>query len=112
MIAEQHAVIPAMVVAFELEELASPCGRARQPQGNLDDLGSAVGEADPIGAGNNAGQHLRYFVLEIVLSAKCQPFADGVLNGIDDFRGGISKNIGPPAKAVVQIDVAIDVLQA
>ena len=42
MVADQDAVVPTVIVAFELQELGAPCDGARQAQGKLDNLGTAV----------------------------------------------------------------------
>src|SRR5690242_16120824 len=111
-IALQNAIVPAVIVAFKLEELRASGGGAGQAKRDLNDFRAAVSEADTVGAGNDASEHLRDFIFQIVLRPKSEALLNGLFHRLDDFSGRIAEDVWTPGERVIKIRIAVHVVES
>src|SRR5689334_13939208 len=95
-IAHQHAVVPPMVVSFELEETGTACVCACKSQGDLHDLCAAVGEAYQVGAWYDFRKLLGDLELKVMLGAEGKASAHLSRDRLRNLRWGVSKNERAP----------------
>lgn len=69
-VADKHVVVPAVIVAFEFQELRTAGRSTRQTQRDLNDLRPAVRKTHQIGTGYQPLDDFSYFVFEIVLRSE------------------------------------------
>jgi hypothetical protein len=113
LVAPQHRVQPAVVVAFKLENFQRPPRlRARQPQRKLHAFAAAGGVGGKVGAWHEALDRLADLVLEIMLGAVVVRFAGGFDHRRHQRWVTVAQDHRPPGERVVDVFVAVHVSQA
>ena len=104
-------VVPAVIVAFEPDDLLPPGDGARQPDRGVDHLAARRSEADHARPAEDRDEPLGGLDLERVLGAEHHPVAHRLVDGLDDRGMGVPEERGTLPEQVVDVVVAIDVPQ-
>ena len=111
-IADERAVHPAVIVTFELEDAVAAGERAGEAEGDLAGLAAAGSELHQLGAGHEAldlfGDLELQFVLGAVVGGKLRLPA----HRLHDGGMAVAEDHRTPGEAVVDILIAVDILQA
>lgn len=108
--ADQDVVEPAVVVTLKAEDEVASSGGTRKTHGGLYHFGAAQPKAAQFGGGDDFDHLLRQVDFELVLSGVELAFAHGVVDGVEDARVGMTEDHWPLCQDVVDVAVAIDVV--
>ncbi len=107
--ADLEALVPAVEVAGELDRARAPGEGPREAQGHVGGLGAGAGEADALGAGNQAADPLAPLDLGGVGGAVVGAAQGLVADGVPDVRRVMAEEEGAVAHPVVDVAVSVGV---
>jgi hypothetical protein len=99
----QHAVVPTVVVARELQDQRAAGVGARQPQGGVGRLRAGRTEAHLVGARHHGANGLRHFGREGVLGGEDPAAADLLFDGPAHDVRAVAEDQGALAQGQVQV---------
>src|SRR5271165_1415843 len=102
-------VIPAVIMAFELEELGASGVGTCQAQSEHGRFSAAVAEAHGFGGRNHAAEALRRFNLSGRRRRKMRAFGDGFRNRLDDGGMGVPMDECAEGHHEVNVLIVVDV---
>src|SRR5579862_2959301 len=104
MCAEEHAVGPTVIVAFELDDFVATSVSASQPEGGGYSLGTGRAETNQVDMGNTLDDEAGDISLEIVREGELNPATrDRVDDGIRDLSWPVAEDQRAIAEGVVDV---------
>ena len=104
---QEIRIVPAVVVAFKLEELGAPGVRASQPQRQHGGFAAGIGETHDLRRGHHAAETLCRFHLCGRSGGEMRSFGDGLRDDFDNFR--MSVTLDESAERHHEVDVLVAV---
>ncbi len=109
--ADVGLVAPAVIVALELQDLVAAGEGTGQPHCHQHGLGAGRGEAHNFGAGQQPAEPFGELGLARMLGGIDLAVGQGAGHRLDDRLGRMAQDRGAIAQDIVDMDVAIDVVE-
>ena len=105
-------IVPAVIVAFEFEELGAAGVRAGQAQGQHGGFAAGVGEANDFRGGNHAAQTLGCFYFGGSCGREVRTLSHGLRNDFDQFGMSVSLDKRSKRHHEIYVFVAVGIPDA